>query len=166
MGHRHRWSAHALSPPDQCHRQRHGSAAWVAAWFERHFSLVLHDIAPETWPDYQGFVAAIDRLSERLGPIPITWLVVPDFHGRGECRHSDALRRVLDSRLARGDELVLHGYFTVTMRPGHVPFTTSTCAASTLGRVSSTPSTRPPPAPCSTTAWPSSTPAAGPTVAS
>ncbi|WP_353979281.1 polysaccharide deacetylase family protein [Salinicola endophyticus] len=78
---------------------------------DQHFSLVLHDIAPETWPDYQGFVEEIDRLSERLGPIPITWLVVPDFHGRGECRHSDELRRVLDSRLARGDELVLHGYF-------------------------------------------------------
>ncbi|MGM8932191.1 DUF2334 domain-containing protein [Salinicola halophyticus] len=79
---------------------------------KRHFSLVLHDIAPETWPDYRGFVEAIDRLGERLGQrIPITWLVVPNFHGRGECRESDTLRRVLDARLALGDELTLHGYY-------------------------------------------------------
>ncbi|WP_251976823.1 DUF2334 domain-containing protein [Salinicola avicenniae] len=78
---------------------------------DRHFALVLHDIAPETWPDYQGFVEAVDRLAERYGPIPITWLVVPDFHGRGECRESRTLRRVLDDRLARGDELTLHGYY-------------------------------------------------------
>ncbi|MDH4572634.1 DUF2334 domain-containing protein [Salinicola acroporae] len=76
------------------------------------FALVLHDIAPETWPDYQPFVESIDRLGERLGQrIPMTWLVVPDFHGRGKCRDSELLRRVLDDRLARGDELTLHGYF-------------------------------------------------------
>lgn len=78
---------------------------------ERRFSLVLHDIAPETWPDYRGFVEAIDQLGERYGPIPITWLVVPNFHGRGECRDSRTLRSVLDARLAGGDELALHGYF-------------------------------------------------------
>lgn len=78
---------------------------------DRHFALVLHDIAPETWPDYRGFVEAVDRLAERHGPIPMTWLVVPNFHGRGECRDSRTLRRVLDSRLNRGDELALHGYY-------------------------------------------------------
>lgn len=78
---------------------------------DRHFALVLHDIAPETWDDYREFVEAIDRLSTRHGRIPMTWLVVPDFHGRGECQHSQRLRRVLDSRLTLGDELVLHGYF-------------------------------------------------------
>lgn len=79
---------------------------------KRHFSLVLHDIAPETWSDYRPFVEAVDRLGERLGRrIPITWLVVPNFHGRGECRDSDTLRQVLDNRLALGDELALHGYY-------------------------------------------------------
>ncbi|WP_110666124.1 DUF2334 domain-containing protein [Salinicola halophilus] len=79
---------------------------------ERHFSLVLHDIAPETWDDYRTFVAAVDALGARHGRrIPITWLVVPDFHGRGECRASARLRQVLDSRLALDDELVLHGYY-------------------------------------------------------
>lgn len=78
---------------------------------EQHFALVLHDIAPETWPDYKPFVEAIDRLAERAGPIPMTWLVVPNFHGRGECRDSRTLRGVLDARLAKGDELALHGYY-------------------------------------------------------
>jgi len=30
--------------------------------------LVLHDVAPETWPDYQPFVEAVDA----LGDIPMT----------------------------------------------------------------------------------------------
>jgi predicted deacetylase len=38
--------------------------------------LVLHDVAPPTWADYQPFVEAVDA----LGGVPITWLVVPDFH--------------------------------------------------------------------------------------
>lgn len=69
--------------------------------------LVLHDVAPHNWADYRPFVEAVDK----LGNVPITWLVVPDFH------HHDALpvdgdfRRLLDSRVARGDELALHGYF-------------------------------------------------------
>ena len=34
--------------------------------------LVLHDMAPSTWADYRGFVDAVDR----LGNVPMTWLVV------------------------------------------------------------------------------------------
>ncbi|MDQ0652702.1 DUF2334 domain-containing protein [Pseudomonas cedrina] len=74
---------------------------------ERSVLLVLHDVAPHNWADYRPFVEAVDK----LGNVPITWLVVPDFH------HHDALpvdgdfRRLLDSRVARGDELALHGYF-------------------------------------------------------
>ena len=45
---------------------------------ERSLMLVLHDVAPETWPDYRPFVEAVDA----LGQIPICWLVVPDFHRR------------------------------------------------------------------------------------
>jgi len=39
----------------------------------RSLMLVLHDIAPETWPDYQPFVEAVDK----IGGVPMTWLVVP-----------------------------------------------------------------------------------------
>lgn len=74
---------------------------------ERSLQLVLHDVAPETWPDYRGFVEAVDR----LGQVPITWLVVPNFHRRNPLERDDGFRRLLDERLARGDELVLHGYF-------------------------------------------------------
>ncbi|TBV10777.1 DUF2334 domain-containing protein [Stutzerimonas kirkiae] len=73
---------------------------------ERALMLVLHDVAPETWRDYQPFVARVDA----LGRIPITWLVVPDFHRRNPLRQYPDFCRMLASRLERGDELVLHGF--------------------------------------------------------
>ncbi|MFD2642258.1 DUF2334 domain-containing protein [Pseudomonas japonica] len=69
--------------------------------------LVLHDVAPETWPDYQPFVEAVDA----LGQIPMTLLVVPDFHRRNAVERNTSFRRILDHRLVRGDELALHGYY-------------------------------------------------------
>ncbi|MFK3771886.1 DUF2334 domain-containing protein [Pseudomonas sp. NPDC089406] len=69
--------------------------------------LVLHDVAPQTWPDYQPLVEAVDA----LGGVPMTWLVVPDFHHRNPLSHSPAFCRLLEQRLARGDELALHGYY-------------------------------------------------------
>jgi predicted deacetylase len=76
---------------------------------ERSLMLVLHDVAPETWLDYRSFVEAVDA----LGRIPITWLVVPDFHHRNalELPRHLGFRQLLDERVARGDELVLHGYY-------------------------------------------------------
>jgi len=69
--------------------------------------LVLHDVAPETWPDYQPFIEAVDE----MGDVPMTWLVVPDFHHRNPLAHSPAFCRLLERRLARGDELALHGFY-------------------------------------------------------
>jgi len=69
--------------------------------------LVLHDVAPETWPDYQPLVEAVDA----LGGVPMTWLVVPNFHHRNALSRSPAFCRLLEQRLARGDELALHGYY-------------------------------------------------------
>ena len=69
--------------------------------------LVLHDVAPSTWADYQPFVEAVDA----LGGVPMTWLVVPDFHRHNPLDAHPRFRRLLDDRLARGDELALHGYF-------------------------------------------------------
>ncbi|QXI39450.1 DUF2334 domain-containing protein [Pseudomonas xantholysinigenes] len=73
----------------------------------RSLMLVLHDVAPETWPDYQPFVQAIDE----LGSVPMTWLVVPDFHQRNPLARSPTFCHLLERRLARGDELALHGYY-------------------------------------------------------
>ncbi|QBF28291.1 DUF2334 domain-containing protein [Pseudomonas tructae] len=69
--------------------------------------LVLHDVAPQTWPDYQPFVEAVDT----LGDIPMTWLVVPDFHKCNPLEQAPGFRLMLDRRLQRGDEMALHGYF-------------------------------------------------------
>ena len=69
--------------------------------------LVLHDVAPQTWDDYQPFVEAVDA----LGAVPMTWLVVPDFHKHNALDAHPAFCRVLSERVERGDELALHGYF-------------------------------------------------------
>lgn len=69
--------------------------------------LVLHDVAPPTLADYQPFVEAVDA----LGEVPMTWLVVPDFHKHNGLEAHPEFRRVLTHRVARGDELALHGYF-------------------------------------------------------
>ena len=69
--------------------------------------LVLHDVAPSTWADYQPFVKTVDA----LGNVPITWLVVPDFHKHNDLDAHQQFRRQLSARVARGDELALHGYF-------------------------------------------------------
>lgn len=69
--------------------------------------LVLHDVAPNTWADYQSFVEAVDA----LGGVPMTWLVVPDFHKQNHLAAHPDFRRYLCGRLDRGDELALHGYY-------------------------------------------------------
>ena len=79
---------------------------------ERHLLVVLHDVAPPTWPHYRPFVQALDR----LGPVPLSLLVVPDFHHRHPLGASP-LRDVLERRLVRGDELILHGYYHFDDQP-------------------------------------------------
>jgi predicted deacetylase len=69
--------------------------------------LVLHDVAPQTWPDYRPFVEAVDA----LGNVPMTWLVVPDFHKADCIERAPDFQRLMHSRLQRGDELALHGYY-------------------------------------------------------
>ncbi|WP_415845396.1 DUF2334 domain-containing protein [Stutzerimonas zhaodongensis] len=80
---------------------------------ERTLMLVLHDVAPETWPDYKSFVEEVDA----LGRVPISWLVVPDFHRRNPLDAHPGFRRMLDGRLGRGDELILHGCYHADEAP-------------------------------------------------
>jgi predicted deacetylase len=47
---------------------------------------------------------------DALGNVPMTWLVVPDFHRRNPLHQAPSFCRLLDERLANGDELALHGY--------------------------------------------------------
>jgi predicted deacetylase len=69
--------------------------------------LVLHDVAPQTWVDYQPFVDAVDA----LGGVTMTHLVVPDFHHRNTLEQHPDFCRLMEQRLAAGDELALHGYY-------------------------------------------------------
>ncbi|MFC6335859.1 DUF2334 domain-containing protein [Pseudomonas sp. CCM 7891] len=80
---------------------------------ERSVILVLHDVAPQTWADYQPFVEAVDA----LGTVPITWLVVPDLHRHNALAAHGEFLRLLDRRVAKGDELTLHGYYHCDDQP-------------------------------------------------
>lgn len=68
--------------------------------------VVLHDVAPQTWHLYQSFVALADSLG-----VPLTLLVVPDYHHHGDLRRHPRFVQAIDARRVRGDEIALHGYF-------------------------------------------------------
>jgi predicted deacetylase len=79
---------------------------------ERYFLAVLHDVAPQTWADYQPLLATLDAWN-----VPLTWLVVPDFHHCQPLHEYGGFRQRLDQRLALGDELALHGLFHCDDQP-------------------------------------------------
>jgi predicted deacetylase len=74
---------------------------------ERLAAIVVHDVAPATWPQCEALLRMIDA----LGAPPVTLLVVPHFHGGVRTRDCRAFVEAMDIRRARGDELVLHGFF-------------------------------------------------------
>lgn len=65
----------------------------------------IHDVAPYHW----GLCERLLRGIAEVAPLPVTLLVVPDFHRRGNVP-PDWYREALDARLAAGDELALHGH--------------------------------------------------------
>jgi predicted deacetylase len=73
----------------------------------------VHDVAPATW----GECEAILRMLDVGGATRLTLLVVPRFHRGAPIGADAAFARALDARLARGDELVLHGYYHVDEAP-------------------------------------------------
>jgi len=68
--------------------------------------IALHDVAPATWPLCERLLTMLTE----LGDPPVTLLVVPDFHGRGRVDRAPAFLRAIERRLARCDEIALHGY--------------------------------------------------------
>ena len=78
----------------------------------------IHDVAPATWPDCLALLRAIREVAD----IPLTWLVVPHYHG--QLNEGDALATQMGSApdiksemqqallglQAAGHELALHGY--------------------------------------------------------
>src|SRR6476646_8617892 len=71
----------------------------------RLLAIELHDVAPATWPQ----CAAVLRMLDEVGATRVSLLVVPRFHDAGASADDSAFVAALDARLARGDELVLHG---------------------------------------------------------
>ncbi len=72
----------------------------------RALCLSIHDVAPATWVHCKTLAAAIAEVDPRL---PVTLLVVPDYHGGGDDT-TPGYERWLTGRVARGDEIALHGY--------------------------------------------------------
>jgi uncharacterized protein len=69
-------------------------------------AFVVHDVAPSTWPECAAWL----RLLDFLGAGPVTLLVVPHYHYQNPITNDARFVAALDRRLARGDELALHGY--------------------------------------------------------
>jgi predicted deacetylase len=71
----------------------------------------IHDVAPDTWADCMRLREAVRAVAN----IPLTWLVVPHYHGRAPA--APAMERALDGMLAQGHELALHGYTHLDSAP-------------------------------------------------
>jgi predicted deacetylase len=56
-------------------------------------------------------------LLRSIGAPPTTLLVVPDYHRRGSVETDLGFVRAIDARIARGDEIALHGYYHVDDGP-------------------------------------------------
>ncbi len=69
--------------------------------------VVLHDVAPATWDMYRDFVRDVDE----IGQVPLTLLVVPNYHHQGQFSGFPDFCQAMERRQSRGDELVLHGYY-------------------------------------------------------
>lgn len=78
-------------------------------------SVVLHDVTPASLAIYRDFIDAVDA----MGRIPLTLLVVPDFHRQFSLDRFPDFRSAIDRRIARGDEVVLHGYYHNDDSPLH-----------------------------------------------
>lgn len=80
---------------------------------QRILCVSIHDVAPETWSECARLADAVQSVAD----IPLTWLVVPRFHG--SMRRSPDAEHALGAALARGHELALHGYTHLDTAPPH-----------------------------------------------
>ena len=76
---------------------------------ERAVAIAIHDVSPATWRECRALLALVDG----LGAPPLSLLVIPDRHHRAPVWRDRTVVDALDARLARGDELVLHGFHHV-----------------------------------------------------
>jgi len=71
-----------------------------------HVAFVVHDAAPATWTECEALL----RMLDELGASPVTILVVPHYHYQDPITKNVRFIAALEARLARGDELALHGF--------------------------------------------------------
>jgi predicted deacetylase len=79
---------------------------------ERNLCVAVHDVAPATWPQCRRLLDMLDayRLS-------VTLLVVPEFHHAGRIEDDPDFVAAIGGRLARGDEVALHGLYHLDDSP-------------------------------------------------
>lgn len=80
---------------------------------ERAAAIAVHDVSPATWRECRELLAMLDD----AGASPVSLLVVPQYHYDPPLTRDRAFVRAMDDRLARGDELVLHGCHHVDAAP-------------------------------------------------
>lgn len=71
----------------------------------------IHDVAPATWP----LCLRLEQAMRSVAPLPLTWLVVPRFHG--DAARSPAMEARLGELASQCDELALHGYTHLDTAP-------------------------------------------------
>jgi predicted deacetylase len=76
-------------------------------------AIAVHDVAPATWRECREILAMLDDVAAT----PVSLLIVPHYHYGVHALRDLAFLRRMDARVARGDELVLHGYFHVDDAP-------------------------------------------------
>ena len=79
----------------------------------RGLCIAIHDVAPATWPDCELLL----NMLVRLGPPPVTLLVVPDYHGGGRVDSAPWFVRAVNAWVTAGAEVALHGYFHLDPAP-------------------------------------------------
>ncbi len=67
----------------------------------------LHDVSPHTFEACREIVGRL----EVAGVSPLTLLVIPDHHRKGHFLDDPAFCHWLKEREAKGDELVIHGFY-------------------------------------------------------
>ncbi|MFL6708408.1 MAG: DUF2334 domain-containing protein, partial [Massilia sp.] len=76
----------------------------------------IHDVAPATWTDCLRLLEALREVAPEL---PLTWLIVPRYHGQAP--DAPSMDQQLTELAGGGHELALHGYThvdTAARQPG------------------------------------------------
>lgn len=79
----------------------------------RGLCIAIHDVAPATWTGCKILLAML----ERIGRLPITLLVVPEYHRGERVDRSPEFVRGVNDVIATGGEVALHGYYHLDEAP-------------------------------------------------